>query len=100
MAAVEELADTRQADEATVQRILESKAIEERLESFGLTTEEINSKISRLSDSELHSFATNLESVSPGQGGGGVIVLALVIIILVYMLLKVSGHRIIVEPID
>ncbi|VAV84466.1 hypothetical protein MNBD_DELTA01-1095 [hydrothermal vent metagenome] len=100
IAAAEELSSTRQVDEATVQRILESKAISERLESFGLTAEEVESKINRLSDSELHSFASNLESVSPGQGGAGVIIAALVIIILVYALLQMSGHRIIVEPID
>lgn len=99
IAAAEELSVTRQADEAVIQRVLESKALVERLESFGLTAEEIDSKISRLSDSELHSFASSLESVSPGQGGGAIIA-ALVIIILVYILLQISGHRIIVEPTD
>lgn len=98
IAVAEELSVARQADEATIQRVLESKAVVERLESFGLTSEEINSKISRLSDSELHSFASNLESISPGQGGAGVIIAALVIIILLYVLLQISGHRIIVEP--
>jgi len=99
IAATEGLSVTREADQAVVQRILESKAVSERLESFGLTTDEVNSRISRLSDSELHSFASNLESVSPGQGGGaGVVIAALVIIILVYILLQISGHRIIVEP--
>ena len=98
IAAAEEINSTRQSDEAVVQRVLETKAVAERLGTFGLTAEEINSKISRLSDSELHSFASNLESVMPGQGGGGVIIGALIIIILVYILLQVSGHRIIVEP--
>jgi len=64
IAAAEEMSSTRQTDEATVQRILESKAVSERLESFGLSAEEVDSKVSRLSDSELHSFASNLESVA------------------------------------
>ena len=99
IAVAEEISSTRQADQATVQRVLETKAVAERLESFGLSAAEVDSKIDRLSDSELHSFASNLESVSPGQGGGA-IVAALVIIILAYVLLHVSGHRIIVEPTD
>ncbi len=99
IAATEELSSTRQVDEAAVLRVLESKAISERLQGFGLTTAEVESKIDRLSDSELHSFASNLESVSPGQGGG-VIIAALVIILLLYALLQISGHRIIVEPVD
>jgi len=99
IAAAEEMSSTRQTDEATVQRILESKAVSERLESFGLSAEEVDSKVSRLSDSELHSFASNLESVAPGQGAG-VVIAALVIILLLYALLQISGHRIIVEPVD
>ncbi len=99
IAATEELSSTRQADEATVQRILESKAVSERLASFGLTAAEVDSKVKRLSDSELHSFASNLESVSPGQGAGAVVAV-LVIAILIFVLLHVSGHRVVIEPID
>ncbi len=99
IAAAEEVTSTRQADEATVQRILESKAVSERLASFGLTAAEVDSKVKRLSNSELHSFASNLESVSPGQGAGAVIAV-LVIVILIFVLLHVSGHRVIIEPTD
>jgi len=77
---------TRSADLQRVQTVLESKMIQQRLEELGLTPEEINARLSQLSDAQLHQLATQLDSLMPGGDGGlGIIIALLVIAVLVVL---------------
>jgi hypothetical protein len=77
---------TRGADLQRVQTVLESKMIQQRLEELGLTPEEINARLSQLSDAQLHQLATQLDSLMPGGDGGlGIIIALLVIAVLVVL---------------
>lgn len=87
----------RDADLDKVQRVLESKMVAKRLEALGLSTEEIAQRLDKLSDSELHWFASQVESLYPGGNGLGLIVAILVIILLVIVILKVTDKKIIIE---
>ena len=73
---------TRGADLQRVQTILESKMIQQRLEELGLTPEEINARLSQLSDAQLHQLATQLDSFMPGGNGLGVLIVVLAIAVL------------------
>jgi hypothetical protein len=88
---------SREADIARIQRVLESKLVADRLSQAGLTEEEINGKITQLSDEEVHSFASQLESVYPGGDGLGVVIGLLIIVILVMAILKLSDRKIIIR---
>lgn len=87
----------RGEDLARVQRVLESKMIAKRLEALGLTSEEIDSRLSGLTDGEVHSFAGQLESLYPGGSGLGLLIAVLIIILLVIVILKVADKKIIIE---
>lgn len=87
----------RGEDLARVQRVLESKMIAKRLEALGLTSEEIDSRLSGLTDGEVHSFAGQLESLYPGGNGLGLLIAVLIIILLVIVILKVADKKIIIE---
>jgi hypothetical protein len=74
---------TRSADLQRVQTVLESKMIQQRLEEVGLTPEEVNARLSQLSDAQLHQLATQLDSLMPGGDGGlGILILVLAIAVL------------------
>ena len=73
---------TRSVDLQRVQTILESKMIQQRLEELGLTPEEINARLSQLSDAQLHQLATQLDSLMPGGNGLGVLIVVLAIAVL------------------
>jgi len=88
---------SREADIARIQRVLESKLVADRLSQAGLSQEEINGKISQLSDEEVHSFASQLESVLPGGDGLGVVIALLIIVILVMVILKLADRKIIIR---
>jgi hypothetical protein len=72
----------RAADMARIQTALESKVIQQKLMDLGLTSEEAMARINKLSDEQVHQFASRLDSLQAGGQGPLVIVLLLVIIII------------------
>ncbi len=92
-----ELSSLRTEDMSKIQRVLETKVVKERLKEFGLTEEEIHSKLNALTDEELHSFAQNIEGLYPGGDGLGLIIGLLIIAILVLVILHLTDHKIVIE---
>lgn len=88
---------SREADIERIQRVLESKLVSDKLSEAGLTQEEISSKMAQLTDDEVHSFASQLESVYPGGDGVGVVIGLLVIVILVIVILRLMDRKIIIR---
>ncbi|MEW6570675.1 MAG: PA2779 family protein [Nitrospirota bacterium] len=87
----------RAADLEKIQKVLEMKAVSHRLAKLGLTQDEIQNRIGQLSDQEIHNIALKLDELKVGQSDVlGVIIALLVIAILVVVLLKLTGHRVIV----
>jgi hypothetical protein len=86
---------SRTDDLQKVQRVLENKLVQQRLTDFGLTPEEINARLTRLSDAQLHNMAAQIDALMPGGDGGlGVVIALLVIAILVVILVYLLGHRV------
>jgi len=88
---------TRAKDMDTIQRVLESKLISAKLMETGLSMEEINARLDKLNDDEVHSFARQLNSLYPGGDALGVIVALLVIVILVLVILKLQNRKIVIK---
>jgi len=87
----------RSADLGRIQNVLEAKAVGERLKQLGFTREEIQSRFAQLSDEQIHQIALHLDNLKVGNDGVlGVIIALLVIAILVVVLLKLTGHKVIV----
>jgi len=86
----------RAADLQKIQTVLEMKMISERLRSLGLTSEEIQQRLSQLSDQQVRQFTQQLDDLKVGGDGLGIIIALLVIAILVVILLYLTGHRVVV----
>ena len=86
---VHETNSTRAADLKTIQTALESKIIRQRLTEFKLTPEQIESRLSQLSDKQVHQTAMQIRTVNPGGDGGGILITVLVIAILVALFMYV-----------
>ena len=84
---------SRQEDMATIQKALEQKLVQERLRDLGYTDDEIKARLDQLSDAEVHSLATQLDSLAPA-GELGLVIGILVIIILVIVIVMLTGHRV------
>lgn len=86
----------RMKETTRLQRLLEAKVVQQRLADFGLTPDEISSRISELSDEQLHHVATQIDSLIPGDGELGVVIALLIIAILVVILIYLLDHKIVI----
>ena len=89
--------DARDVNEKKIRRMLESKIIAMRLESYGLPDEKIFSKIEAMSDEQVHQLASLSDRIPAGGDAGvaALIVIATiaVAIILLLVLLTLSEKR-------
>lgn len=81
--------DPRAEDLQKVQRVLENKLIQQRLEDFGLTPEEVNAKLAGLSDAQLHQMASQLDALMPGGQVGLLVTLLLVLVIILLIVILI-----------
>lgn len=86
----------RVTDIQIIQRVLETKIVQQRLQDWGLKADEVEARLSQLSDEQVHQMATRLDALMPG-GELGLIILLLVIAIIVVLVLYLTGHRVVVE---
>ncbi len=88
----------RQADIASIQKTLESTIVKQRLMDYGLSSEEAMVRINKLSDEQVHQFASQLDSLQAGADDGvDALVVLLVVVILVILILELTGHHVIVR---
>ena len=89
---------SREQNITNIQKVLETKLLQQRLKDLGLTADQISSRISRLTDDQLHQVSSKLDAMQTGGGDDplGIIIALLVIGILVVVLLQVSGHKVII----
>ena len=87
----------RQTDWDSIQKVLETKMISDRLMQYGLTPEEVNIRLSQLSDQQLHKFAIQVDDLKVGGDGLGIVVAILIIAIIIVLIIQLTGHRVIVQ---
>lgn len=78
---------SRAEDRQKVQRLLENKIVRQRLEDLGLNAEEVNARLDRISDVQMHQFAMQIDALMPGGDNGTLSTIALVLLIVVLVLL-------------
>ena len=87
----------RQQDTATIKKVLEQKLIKQRLQALGYSGDEVKARLDKLSDNELHRFATQLDTIAAGGDGLSVIVTILVIVGIIALVLFITGKRIVIQ---
>src|SRR5437867_6589605 len=56
----------RVTDLQAIQRVLETKIVQQRLQDWGLKADEVEARLSQLSDEQVHQMATRLDALMPG----------------------------------
>ncbi len=82
----------RQQDLQKIQTLLEKKVVSQRLKDFGLTPEEVTSRLSQLSDKKVHQIASRIDELQAGGNAVGLIFGLLVIALLVILILYLLKH--------
>lgn len=76
----------RDADIQKIQTALESKLVVQRLTDLGLSVEEVQQSMAKLTTQELHDVASNLDGLQAG-GDLGLVVGVLVVVVLVLLII-------------
>ncbi len=83
------LAPSKATSLGEIQTALETKLVSSRLAALGFTAEEINSRLDRLSQGQLHALSQDIDQI---RSGGNAVIGALLIVFLVIVLLDLTGH--------
>lgn len=81
----------------SIRRALETRLVAERLTEAGLDKAEVQSRIDKLSDAELHQFASMTDSLYPGGNAVAVVAALLIIAIIALIVLKMTDRKIIIK---
>lgn len=87
----------READIDKIRTFLETKVVTQRLQDLGYSAQEVQERLSILSDRQIHEYAQQLDDMKVGGDGLGAVVAVLVIIILILVILHLTGHKVIVS---
>jgi hypothetical protein len=87
----------RTLDVEKIRVTLEEKLVRQRLQDLGFSTDEISTRLSELTDAQIHYFATRLDDLKVGGDGLGFVIAILVIIALVILILQLTGHKVFVK---
>lgn len=84
-------------DLGTIQSALENKLVQEKLEAYGLSADEVQAKLASMSAEQIHVLAQASQDVLAGGDGVGFVIGVLLIIILVIIILKLLNKEIIIR---
>ena len=82
----------RTSDISSIQGILESKVVSQRLMDMGFSMDEIQQKLSALSDAQLHELALDLEQLTPGADLVNTVLGLAIIVLIVILVLDLTGQ--------
>src|SRR5689334_11939968 len=82
--------DARKQDLATIQTALESKLVRAKLQSLGFSDAEVQSRIHRLSDAQIHQLASQIRAVHPaGEWFIGLLIAILLVVLIIYLIKRI-----------
>ncbi|MBI5970684.1 MAG: PA2779 family protein [Deltaproteobacteria bacterium] len=84
-------------DLAKVLSALESKLVSEKLRAAGLNDMEVKSRIEKLTDAQLHQFASQIDALYPGGDVITVIGVLLILALVVLLGLKATGRKLVIK---
>lgn len=78
----------------TVQQVLENRMVTKRLSELGYSQEEIKTRMSALSDEELHRVASSIKDIDVAGDGVGLVIGLLIIVALVALIFHFTDTRV------
>jgi hypothetical protein len=87
----------READLQAVRQALEHKLVAQKLKDYGVSASEVEARLPRMSDADVHQVALLSKKLPQGGDAVGDIVIILIIVILVIVIIKLMNREVIVR---
>jgi hypothetical protein len=85
-----------QQDVEKIRLALENKLVQEKLRAYGLSADEVRTKLAEMTPSQIHLLAQASDDVLAGGDGLGAVIGVLIIVILVIVIFKLLGKDIVI----
>ena len=85
------------ADLAAIQKILEMKMVRQRLGQLGLSQDETQSRLGKLSDQQIHQLALQLDELKVAGDSSGIIIILLVIVLAIVLFFWLTGREVVIR---
>jgi hypothetical protein len=87
----------RSTDVEKIRKFLETKMIRERLRAFGLSPEEIQTRLNQLTDDQIHQVALKLDELKVAGDAGEAVIIVLLIAAIVLLVIYLLGYRVVLK---
>jgi hypothetical protein len=87
----------RSTDVEKIRKFLETKMIRERLHAFGLSQEEIQTRLNQLTDDQIHQVALKLDELKVAGDAGEAVIIVLLIAAIVLLVIYLLGYRVVLK---
>lgn len=92
------ISSPRDADMLMAQRALENKIVAQKLQDYGVSAADAQTRLASMSDRDLHTLASASQGLpSGGDGTTGALIGILVVVILVIVILRLMNRHVIVK---
>jgi hypothetical protein len=81
----------REVDLQKIQKLLESKLIQEKLTQLGLGWEEIELRLQQMDDEQIHQIASQINALEAGGSTAEVIIIVILLGLIVFVALELTG---------
>ncbi len=86
--------ESREVSLTKIRKMLENKLVAEKLRSHGLSTEEVNQKLDKMGDSQIHQLAALSDKITAGGDGGVAIAIVAIVIVVVFVIVLIVWRKI------
>ncbi len=85
---------SREVNLTKIRKMLENKLVAEKLRSHGLSTEEVNQKLDKMGDAQIHQLAALSDRITAGGDGGVAIAIVALVIVVIFILVLIVMRKI------
>ena len=84
-------------DAEKIRKFLEAKMVRERLHAFGLSQEEIQTRLHQLTGDQVHQLALKLDEMKLAGDGGEAVIIVLLVAAIVILIIYLLGYRVVLK---
>lgn len=86
--------ESREVNLTKIRKMLENKLVAEKLRSHGLSTEEVNEKLDKMGDAQIHQLAALSDRLTAGGDSGVAIAVVILVVFVIVIILLIVLRRI------
>jgi hypothetical protein len=86
--------ESREVSLTKIRKMLENKLVAEKLRSHGLSPEEVNAKLDKMGDAQIHQLSALSDKITAGGDGGVAIAIVALVIVVIFILVLIVMKRI------